>query len=100
PSHPLPPLFPYTTLFRSTTAMQRILQRASQACGWSCFLGQAEEDAIGCLLVEDRPWDTDILSVRTKNLTLLVSASDRHLRREIGDRKSTRLNSSHVAISY
>ena len=67
-----------------TTAMQRILQRASQACGWSCFLGQAEEDAIGCLLVEDRPWDTDILSVRTKNLTLLVSASDRHLRREIG----------------
>src|SRR5256885_12073687 len=63
-------LFPYTTLFRSYLLRLGVLQRAT---GWLC---------IHCVQV-DGP---DIESLRN-------AGAER-------DRKSTRLNSSHLVISY
>src|SRR5438876_8134739 len=65
-------LFPYTTLFRSTSADEAEipLARACQDGTVNCYLG------IGCGVIERRPGAI------------------------LGDRKSTRLNSSHPSISY
>jgi GNAT superfamily N-acetyltransferase len=64
-------------------AMRSLLKRAGQESGWCRLFAETQEGATGCLLVEDKPWDTGILSVRTKNITLLVNAANRHLRQEI-----------------
>src|SRR5439155_26924866 len=87
---PRPPLFPYTTLFRS-------LQR----------LGLA---AIDALLIHDLDlgyFQTEAgVEARLRELSdgggfaALEDPKRRGEIRAIGDRKSTRLNSSHVAISY
>src|SRR5437868_8904094 len=66
-----PTLFPYTTLFRS--------QHRPEAC-----------------LVEDRP-SHRVRPIR-KDAPLVVAES--HRRCDATDRKSTRLNSSHVSTSY
>src|SRR3712207_8230008 len=75
-------LFPYTTLFRSAMV-------------------ERELHVLGTLLV--RPQDVDV------GCALLVcvgewvgdgSLRDRGDRGDLGDRKSTRLNSSHANISY
>src|SRR5207253_11178013 len=69
-------LFPYTTLFRSQSATPRI----------------------ACLPVREQPRrqpDPGPPSPRQQRL-----APRRRLRPRLQDRKSTRLNSSHVAISY
>src|SRR3712207_6871983 len=71
-------LFPYTTLFRSSEHVQ--LGRRSHAGG------DVTQD--GSLIVQDR----DEAAVREDGPT--DSA------RQTGDRKSTRLNSSHANISY
>src|SRR3989442_3831523 len=74
-------LFPYTTLFRSTPGLQRSIllrlrARGQELAGFLC----RGQHANG---VEKRPANK-----------LRITASRR------GDRKSTRLNSSHVRISY
>src|SRR5690625_5353070 len=67
------PLFPYTTLFRSLTDGRVLTKRI--------------EHAIGSL---ERPMSDADLERKFKDLAEGI----------IPDRKSTRLNSSHVAISY
>src|SRR5690606_41408162 len=77
---PRPPLFPYTTLFRSL-----IPPHAPVACG--CDL----HDRVERFRFAERPRAGHLVGVGTGEDLL-----DRHLQ----DRKSTRLNSSHVKISY
>src|SRR5690606_41497616 len=72
---PPPPLFPYTTLFRSHVALT----------------------ATGTDLRDDR--EDDVLRRRAR-LELAVHVDRHRLERLERDRKSTRLNSSHVKISY
>src|SRR5260221_4797033 len=64
-------LFPYTTLFRSTRPLLRFWKRAGFV---PYYLRQTENDITG-----------EYATVMLKGL---------------GDRKSTRLNSSHTVISY
>src|SRR5207302_10007018 len=86
PPPPRSPLFPYTTLFRSSLSLRRTAhpgipgQDAGAGPGGKC-LGPDPE--------RPRP-------ARSDGPALLARAH----RRSSGDRKSTRLNSSHVKISY
>src|SRR5438045_7110267 len=82
---PRPPLFPYTTLFRSEGAPRRGRRD-----------GQAEEEresrrrvGVGSSRAPSPP-----ASCR------LPPAFSHSFSRSSGDRKSTRLNSSHLGISY
>src|SRR3989454_12795170 len=91
-------LFPYTTLFRShhlqihagegshvhLIGAHRLRERIGGAASWH------GEDVDGhVLVVRVRPGDP-----------VQRSDPERHLARELQDRKSTRLNSSHLVISY
>src|SRR5256885_8438142 len=77
-------LFPYTTLFRSLSKEQirEHLQR--------------QRDQMARLLDFDGPAQALILN----NADWLVKQSLVDFLRDVGDRKSTRLNSSHLVISY
>src|SRR5207253_8908599 len=90
----LPPprstLFPYTTLFRSgtlTVASSRTLDMGTNALSGAFTTSGTgtlqTQNTSGTPLSSGKTWTTDVE---------YNSAS--------GDRKSTRLNSSHVAISY
>src|SRR5699024_12429555 len=91
PRTPHPPLFPYTTLFRSET---RRLVRQPEIVGMDIVVDFASDDHADnarCRLT-DRPAQGEPR----------VGAAGRtrvHDGVEL-DRKSTRLNSSHVSISY
>src|SRR5437870_10303208 len=78
---PISTLFPYTTLFRSRLQMrrQRDAQRAQQ------------------LRAVDAGGSDTLLDLGLHGLTINRSGERQEVHR---DRKSTRLNSSHVAISY
>src|SRR5438034_3626426 len=78
PRPPRSPLFPYTTLFRSLTAEDR--RRLN---------GYVEQ------IVQKGPNTAALLN----ELRELVASSIAR-RKTAGDRKSTRLNSSHTVISY
>src|SRR5690606_41646521 len=89
---PLPPistLFPYTTLFRSQPTFGRVYLRNQDITGIGvtqvCQLGMSKSYQVNTLF--------DQLTVR-QNILMSVLGQKR------GDRKSTRLNSSHVKISY
>src|SRR5690606_40184378 len=83
---PRSPLVPYTTLFRSPAPAARVagvdhlprFQRAED---------QRPDSDVGCHLARLEPARRFV-------------AGDLHLVRDLLDRKSTRLNSSHVKISY
>src|SRR5207253_9578591 len=86
-------LFPYTTLFRSRRARIHRLE--------SVAIAAADEEELGAVA----------LDAREKISAALGEARDEQRERRLGhqqlvkgitrrDRKSTRLNSSHVAISY
>src|SRR3712207_8767240 len=80
-------LFPYTTLFRSLTGLANGARLRAQ-------LTDAMERDGGCSLVLVRVKRFEQMSQRLgprDAATLLV---------RVGDRKSTRLNSSHANISY
>src|SRR5690625_6713185 len=82
---PIGTLFPYTTLFRS---------RVSEAGP-----GAAEEGPGGRLDAAD--WSRPVVGVLGGLGPAATSAFlDVLIRATVADRKSTRLNSSHVAISY
>src|SRR5690606_41662482 len=96
-SAPPSPLFPSTTLFRSRIAVGRqdrhgnVVDTADLAAGADTVPGGADGVEFGAPFAE-RPGAVGI-----------VPAGDRFLRRRVvleGDRKSTRLNSSHVKTSY
>src|SRR5438445_7272540 len=77
---PIPTLFPYTTLFRSGAAPPRGAEPRGEQGG----LGHATPD-------RTRSGDRRLQGIRDLR---------RPSRRGLGDRKSTRLNSSHANISY
>src|SRR3712207_7648215 len=73
-------LFPYTTLFRSEIVTEKELN------------GILPVEAGG---IRDVAWEGSRAGARPARL-----APHLYLNRELGDRKSTRLNSSHANISY
>src|SRR5439155_22300721 len=79
-------LFPYTTLFRSVIAAGR----AADLVICDAPIGSIAADTLGALAAGDLPGISMILI--DGRITIGRSISS--------DRKSTRLNSSHVAISY
>src|SRR5690349_23616247 len=84
PTPPRSTLFPYTTLFRSSLCGSRGLDGRSRAIERDEKRISLRVDLHATELGEDRPEQTAV------NGQLVV----------VGDRKSTRLNSSHVEISY
>src|SRR5207249_11772067 len=98
--HPLPPLFPYTTLFRSKTFLSARGRLESRG-GSSIF--SIYRYKIADSPVELPPWE--VFRERVANVIhgkAEVLKQKRLWTRTEGwrDRKSTRLNSSHVSISY
>src|SRR5207248_8506815 len=96
PPPPTPPLFPYTTLFRSPQPMPNGVTRYDPG-------GQLEE--FGTLNAHDFSIGAAhsgilITSVFTSEVENAVRSGARVILLESGDRKSTRLNSSHRTISY
>src|SRR5256885_10158011 len=85
-------LFPYTTLFRSRAEHQRALAGAGDA-------GEHRQPTL-------RELDADVLEVvhaRAVHADQIVGEQPQgrqHRAPEASDRKSTRLNSSHLVISY
>src|SRR3712207_7451741 len=82
-------LFPYTTLFRSSTGA--VLH------DWQ-FDWVAE--AVGTLPLQSISGGTDIIGCFVLGHPELPVRRGRAQSRSLGDRKSTRLNSSHANISY
>src|SRR5690625_5848190 len=81
-------LFPYTTLFRSQLEAQ-VLVVAQPPGDLSQVLAGEEQGELAAV-------DHDLLDRRVRVDALVLEQLDEHVQ----DRKSTRLNSSHVAISY
>src|SRR5207244_12121655 len=98
PPPPIPPLFPYTTLFRS----QRELSFSQRGVGGEQSrrppLGERVVQAAGRARhrqLADLERTLDAVEVRRRETTFRD-----HLPPDLVDRKSTRLNSSHQIISY
>src|SRR5690349_22339836 len=87
PRPPRSTLFPYTTLFRSAMGLHRIISATSEMFSISLV---AEEMR--------KPWSFYKYYVPTARCC--PDSLERSLLRQSPDRKSTRLNSSHVEISY
>src|SRR5690625_6284069 len=101
---PRSPLFPYTTLFRSlaprradesladlAVRVERALARLDSTCGGCTVVLAAHADVIAAVIgtVVEAPTEAwDVFRIAPGTLSV------------VRDRKSTRLNSSHVAISY
>src|SRR5690625_5677718 len=86
--HPRYPLFPYTTLFRSAL-------RQTAALSFRPVLGAVAPEGTE----EQDPSDGGGEGTEDTDETSTAAADPSQQQFE-GDRKSTRLNSSHVAISY
>src|SRR5690606_40133537 len=87
---PRPTLFPYTTLFRSGIHPGHVLLAGGAISHDPVALGQPVHDQVihhAALLIEHRA--VEGLAILHKLLNIIGQ-----------DRKSTRLNSSHVKISY
>src|SRR5207253_10851542 len=97
---PRPPLFPYTTLFRSLGVGERGI-RGPVAPEGGGRPGDADEPALDAadralhhhVALTDNGTGDEEVDARADSRP--VGARERHL---LPDRKSTRLNSSHVAI--
>src|SRR5205814_9123447 len=96
PRPPRSPLFPYTTLFRSTLAapgQSVTLPLPPLAPGW--WIGEVLLDAD-----ELRGDDRRLFVVRVAAPASVTAEADVGPFLSAADRKSTRLNSSHLGISY
>src|SRR5207245_11494764 len=96
PLYPQPTLFPYTTLFRSIDAVRRTRRRAQKA----------RHTLLEPVLIALQHVHAAIALLELGRLVGIILGhrglhhlleSDTH---SLGDRKSTRLNSSHGSISY
>src|SRR5690606_41694885 len=89
-------LFPYTTLFRSAFDFDEVELAVLKGTAGE-LSGLRQPCAQACA----EPQDGTNPCRRTMHLQFgAILASEAVWRRKIGDRKSTRLNSSHVKISY
>src|SRR5699024_11580636 len=84
-SHPSPTLFPYTTLFRSKATADLVRSYDSIIVDLIELASEGDELELAPV--------TDFASSMNRRASAPVT-------RKIADRKSTRLNSSHVSISY
>src|SRR5690606_39801955 len=93
---PAPPRFPYTTLFRSLREVRKALLEADVALPVvKDFTEQVKEQALGQeVLASLNPGQAFVKIVHDRLVSVMGEAN------EGLDRKSTRLNSSHVKISY
>src|SRR5207249_10617523 len=89
--------FPYTTLFRSLLPC-RLHSRAAQGIGGDRSTGGDRHDRINSGDPQISPWS--IASIAGRHFRLHASSFRSSWRHGMRDRKSTRLNSSHVSISY
>src|SRR5699024_11479709 len=88
PQQQLSTLFPYTTLFRSGNSPLHL-----NGDNYVAGAGEAVE------ITQDSQWfQNGCIVIRPENTEAGISVEN--LERAQGDRKSTRLNSSHVSISY
>src|SRR5205807_8326404 len=85
---PTPPLFPYTTLFRSDRAHLGQLRRHAGIVGYGGVDVEVDEQGV-------RHTAAPILALISSGIWEISSATVIP-----ADRKSTRLNSSHLVISY
>src|SRR5207249_9556043 len=92
-------LFPYTTLFRSRIETGRV-ETPSRHSGGSTMTSAVTRILARALEGEDISWQEALQLCETSGpeFQATVAAADELRRRQ--DRKSTRLNSSHVSISY
>src|SRR5690606_42047093 len=96
--HPLPHLFPYTTLFRSRTETDLLgeLQVPKNA-----YYGVQTQRAIANFKISNHKLYQYPIFIKSLAVVKLAAVETNF---ELGlineDRKSTRLNSSHVKISY
>src|SRR5256885_11578101 len=88
-------LFPYTTLFRSATLAGRTPDQAPEVPPLSSFSQPQLPQAVASALVEQRP-DVRIAETDVQQASAAIGVA----RAARLDRKSTRLNSSHLVISY
>src|SRR5262245_62197658 len=88
--HPPPrsTLFPYTTLFRSHGNAQLGIE-----------IGQRLVEQEHLRVAHDRAPHRDALALAARQLPWIALEQTAE-RENVGDRKSTRLNSSHLGISY
>src|SRR5690606_41779268 len=99
PPLPRPPPFPYTTLFRSYATRKR----SPRTFGWKELHGllSASFHSVETLLpLPDYKLPTAIIRAELTDLVNCAELFANTTRHDFGDRKSTRLNSSHVKISY
>src|SRR5690606_41411437 len=89
-----PTLFPYTTLFRSFAERRPVLP------GLNRSLPDVVHDAAVGLVGVGGVRDRVGMRTRTSGRPLRLPRPARAATAVAGDRKSTRLNSSHVKISY
>src|SRR3712207_8185688 len=82
-------LFPYTTLFRSQDRVP-IRYMVSSALDFMRILRETFREAVGDDPEDAATLESALLGIQTEMLGEVLS----------GDRKSTRLNSSHANISY
>src|SRR5699024_12634894 len=94
--HPSSSRFPYTPLFRSgEIAGKSPVDRGKQGTKRS-LMTEANGIPIGCVTAPANRDDSPLLAPTLDTLTKFNGYLPEH----ITDRKSTRLNSSHVSISY
>src|SRR5690606_41794323 len=86
---PTPTLFPYTTLFRSSIVPSPGFGNADSPEREDCFVQLNNSELVGCEFGSE-----------AADAPRVALIGDSHAYQYIEDRKSTRLNSSHVKISY
>src|SRR5207249_5383524 len=91
---PPPPLFPYTTLFRSDLTAAENLRIACTLAGHRVSPRRIQQ-ALDSFELADLPVKRLSQGQRRRAVLARLVVSD-----SLPDRKSTRLNSSHVSISY
>src|SRR5205807_9379774 len=97
PYHPLPPLFPYTTLFRSIMAKLGVVPQQLAAGDIYPALEKGTIDAAEWV----GPYDDEKLGfVKIAKYYYYPGWWEGGAQPHLLDRKSTRLNSSHLVISY
>src|SRR5699024_11694372 len=92
-SHQTATLFPYTTLFRSYEFSKKALKEWKQESVWEMRRRLADYGDGEFFLVSD----TDLTEAVAQGT---LEGRCAGYARALGDRKSTRLNSSHVSSSY
>src|SRR5205814_5028548 len=96
---PRPTLFPYTTLFRSSDAIEWHGRRISEydSIDWTALLDGAGYSGLGRADVEwEQTIDRELLAARIRSVSYIAEKPADEQQEYVEDRKSTRLNSSHL----